>query len=90
MAGVPNRPNKPVKVSSTSTTITVQLRDTDFISGAPLLGYQIWRDQGDDTSEITFQESQYDGVSLQYTLLNLTPGVTYKVASLAFNSEGKS
>jgi len=39
MAGVPNRPNKPVKVSSTSTTITVQLRDTDFISGAPLLGY---------------------------------------------------
>ena len=90
MAGVPNTPNKPTYISSTATTITIQLYDSYYSDGAPILGYQVWRDLGDNLSELTTQDSSYDGKSLQYQLTGLTPGVTYKIASLAFNSEGSS
>lgn len=90
MAGVPNTPKKPTYISSTATTITIQLYDSIYSDGAPILGYQVWRDLGDNLSELATKETNYDGKSLQYQLTGLTPGVTYKIASLAFNSEGSS
>ena len=90
MAGVPEAPPKPSYISSTDTTITVQLYETQNSNGSPITGYELWRDEGDDTSDLTVQETNYDGVSTDYQLTGLTPGVIYKIATLAVNNEGKS
>lgn len=90
MAGVPQKPPKPSYMSSTDTTITVQLYESLYSNGAPITGYELFRDSGDHTSELTTKETSYDGSSMQFTVESLTPGVVYKIAVLAYNSEGSS
>lgn len=90
MAGVPNAPPKPTYISSTSTSITVQFYPTSNSNGAAINGYEIWRDLGDYSSGLVFEETTYDGVSMQFTLTGLTPGAVYKIANLAKNSQGSS
>jgi hypothetical protein len=51
----------------------------------------VWRDLGgDDQNGIQTQEVGYDGVTMTFRLENLTPGVIYKIASLAVNDQGDS
>jgi hypothetical protein len=90
MAGVPDAPLKPTYISSTDTTITVQLYESMDSNGAPITGYVLYRDLGDNLSDLTEQEANYDGTSMQFTLESLTLGVIYKIALLAHNSEGSS
>lgn len=90
MAGVPEAPQKPLYLWSTSTSITVQLLTSRNSNGAPITGYEVWRDMGNDQSDLTINETSYDGKSNNFTIKGLTPGVTYRIASLAINSEGAS
>jgi len=53
MAGVPAAPPKPTYISSTNTTITVQLYPSTKSNGAPITAYEIWRDAGDSHSDLT-------------------------------------
>lgn len=53
MAGVPTAPPKPTYISSTNTTITVQLYPTTKSNGAPVTEYEIWRNSGDHNSDLT-------------------------------------
>jgi hypothetical protein len=86
MAGVPNAPPKPQYISSTDTTMTVQFFETQKSNGAPITGYQVWRDIGDNQSDLIIQETLYDGHSMQFTIVGMNPGSIYKIASLAMNS----
>jgi hypothetical protein len=91
MAGVPRQPLKPSYISSTDTTITVQLYPSPDTNGAPIQGYRLYRDiGGDDSDGVTTEEVSYDGISMTFTIQGLSSGVVYKIALLAVNSEGSS
>jgi hypothetical protein len=47
-ANVPVKPPVPVYVSSTSTSITINLMQTPDDGGTPVIGYKIFRDAGND------------------------------------------
>lgn len=88
MAGIPTVPPKPTYISSDSTSITVQLYQSEWSNGSPITSYEVWTDQGDNLSEIDTKETLYDGSSMSYTLTGLTPGLVYKIAVKASNVEG--
>jgi hypothetical protein len=54
-ASVPAAPPKPVYLSSTSTTITLQLFETADNGGSKITGYTLERDAGDLASQIDIQ-----------------------------------
>jgi hypothetical protein len=90
-SGVPDAPPKPTYVQSDSTSITVHLYDSPNINGSPITEYKIVRDDGDYASDdLAIEETTYDGHSVQFTIMNLTPGSIYRVASIAVNAEGSS
>ena len=90
MAGVPEAPQKPLYLWSNSTSITVELLTSRNSNGAPITSYEVWRDIGNSLSELTINETTFDGKSNNFTIRGLTPGVIYRIASLAKNSEGAS
>lgn len=90
MAGVPDAPLEPTYISSDSTSITVQLYESPNINGSPITNYKVVRDSGDYASDLTIEETGYDGFSTQFTLENLTAGKLYRIAYIAVNLEGES
>lgn len=52
MAGVPSRPFRPLYVSSTDTTITLEIVPVIDNKGSYIQGYEIWRDAGDFTTDV--------------------------------------
>lgn len=88
---MPDAPPKPSYVQSDSTSITVQLYDSENINGSPITQYKIVRDDGDYASDdLSIEETTYDGHSTQFTILDLTPGKIYRIATIAVNAEGSS
>ena len=72
------------------TTITIRVNPTLQSNGSPITAYQVWRDQGNYSSDLTTMETSYDGMSSTFVLQNLTPGVKYRIAVVAANLEGDS
>lgn len=89
-AGVPSRSYPPTYISSTGDTVTIQIYPAEYNNGAPILGYEVWRDEGENLTLVNIQETGYDGTSMTYTAEGLDTGVLYKFATLSFNSEGAS
>lgn len=90
MAGVPVTPARPTYISSTDTSISIQLYQSSYSNGSPIMGYEVWLDEGDNTSEVNTKDNTYDGVSMQHVVTGLNPGMVYKIAVRAFNSQGYS
>jgi len=69
MAGSPQAPPQPTYVSSTSTTITIQIQATLSTNGSPITRYEIWRDLGsNDAAGLTTNVTSYDGKSMQFQI----------------------
>jgi hypothetical protein len=47
-------------------------------NGAPIIAYKLYRDSGDNASEVNIAISAYDGSSLTYEVTGLTSGKTYR------------
>ena len=62
-AGVPSRPPRPLYLSSSATSITLQIQPSVDSNGAPIFAYAIYRDNGDGLTEVTTQVTGYDGTS---------------------------
>jgi hypothetical protein len=91
MAGKPDAPPAPTYLSSTDSTITVQLYRTLEANGAPIERYEVWRDGGaDDDLGIQTNQTTYDGHAMTFELAGLQTGVIYKIAAVAVNSQGDS
>lgn len=57
----PIAPPAPYYVSSTSSTITLGLDETSDNSGSKITSYKIMRDAGDLQSDISIEETSYNG-----------------------------
>lgn len=62
-ATIPSHPPQPEYVSSTSTTITLQLFETSDNGGSKITGYKLERDAGDLRSSINIEVVGYAGES---------------------------
>jgi hypothetical protein len=67
----PVAPPAPYYISSTSTTITLGLLETIDNSGSKITGYKIRRDQGDLLSDISVEETTYNGFDTQFIVSSL-------------------
>jgi hypothetical protein len=90
MAGKPERPPQPVYLASEATSITVSLGESRDMNGAPITHYTLYRDEGDSSSELEVVVQTFAAFTSQYTITDLTPGVIYRIALTASNSEGES
>ena len=75
---------------STSTTIKLGLRATEENGGSKITEYKLFRDEGDLTSEITTEITDYNGIDSEYTVTSLTPGIIYRFTYYALNEFGSS
>jgi len=81
MVGPPEMPDRPIYVSSTATTITMKIIPVTDDNGAHITKYYLYRDQGDYSSDVNVPITDYDGVSLVYTVTGLTAGLKYRFTS---------
>jgi hypothetical protein len=65
-ATIPAPPGKPYYISSTATTVKLGLVPTDDNGGSKIREYRLYRDNGDLTSDITTQITDYDGFALEF------------------------
>lgn len=89
-ATVPSPPGKPYYIGSTATTVTLGLPETTDNGGAKIRSYQLFRDSGDLSSDITTEVTAYDGTSQEFIVEGLTAGVVYRFAYYAVNDFGTS
>jgi hypothetical protein len=66
MAGVPDRPPRPLYVDSDATSITLEILTTTNNNGAIVTKYYIYRDTGDYSSTVSTLVAGYDGTSSTY------------------------
>lgn len=89
-ATIPTPPGKPYYISSTASTIKLGLVPTDDNGGSKIREYKLYRDEGDLTSDITTQITDYDGFASEYTATGLNPGSVYRFKYTAVNDFGES
>ena len=90
VAGVPERPPRPLYLSSTATTIELQILPVIDNNGAIVTKYHLYRDLGDYSSTVSTPVTGYNGMDSTYTVTGLTPGVMYRFIVQAENSVGLS
>ena len=83
MAGIPTTPPRPEYVSSTATTITLNILPSTDNNGAEVTAYQLYRDGGDYSTDLIYQVTGYSGTVGSYTVTGLTSGVKYRFAVTA-------
>ena len=88
-ATVPDAPSPPVYSSATNETITLTLTNTFDNGGSKITDTQLFRDDGNRTSEITTEITSYSGETT-FAVTGLTPKTTYRFAYVASNSFGPS
>jgi len=88
-AGVPSRPPKPTYVSSTSTSITVEISPSESNNGEVVSEYQLWRDGGDYSTTVNVLVATFT-TSTQHTVTGLTTGTIYRFGVVAVNDIGDS
>lgn len=81
MVGPPEMPERPVYISSTGSTISLQIIPVADNNGAHITKYYLFQDSGDYSSEVNIPVTSYNGVSLTYTVTGLTPGLKYRFVS---------
>jgi hypothetical protein len=86
----PAPPGKPYYIGSTADSITLGLPQTDDNGGSKIRAYELYRDDGDLSSDITTQVTDYNGVDQDYRVENLTPGIVYRFTTYALNDYGVS
>lgn len=93
-ATVPQAPQQPMLLSSTSSSITVLVPRSEDNMGSPITSYKLYIDSGDDFTSSFVEVMSYDGISDQHTLEtaadSLTTGLVYRVKSVAVNEYGPS
>ena len=89
-ATMPSAPPTPYYISSTSTSIKLGFTKTDDNQGSKITHYSLMRDSGDLSSEITTQETDYNGQDLSYTVSSLESGLVYRFTYHAHNEFGVS
>ena len=89
-AGVPQRPPKLTYVSSDATSVTVRVNPSLDSNGAPITAYKLFRDSGDNASDVNTAISAYDGSALTYQVAGLMKSdfmyATVKFKFLMFDS----
>ena len=90
----PDAPLPVTLISSASTSITVQVHDSEDNQGSPIVTYSLYVDEGSLGSQFSIyenldpqDEATYTGV---VTLTGLTPGAKYGFYAKATNSIGQS
>ena len=94
-ASVPTTPLPPQYLSSTATTIVLQLFRSDNDGGLPILNYELWIDQGSITSSFTIMSRYVYAVdamvfTVDSVLDSLTPGLIYRFKFRSVNTIGYS
>jgi len=51
-AGVPKAPPAPLFLEADSTSVTIQVLETQDNNGAPITAYEVWRDNGDNLNPV--------------------------------------
>ena len=83
-------PERPRYISSTGTTISLQIIPVEDNNGAYVTKYYLFRDGGDYSTDVNIPIPSYDGQSLTYTVTGLSPGLKYRFVEQAENAAGKS
>lgn len=89
-ATVPSPPGKPYYIGSTASTITLGLPETIDNGGSKIRTYELYRDDGDLSSDINVQVTDYNGIDTEFEVTGLTPGSVYRFAYFAVNDFGSS
>lgn len=90
MVGPPEMPERPKYISSTGTSITLQIMPVADNNGAHVTKYYLFRDGGDYSTDVNIPVTSYDGQALTHTVTGLTPGLKYRFVEQAENAAGKS
>jgi hypothetical protein len=70
--------------------VTVRINPSLDSNGAPIKVYKLFRDSGDNASDVNTPISAYDGSSTTYKVDGLSSGKIYRFSVKANNSEGDS
>ncbi len=71
-------PERPIYLSSTGTSITLQIVPVSDNNGAHITKYYLFRDAGDYSSDVNIPVTTYDGETLTTIVTDLTPGLKYR------------
>lgn len=82
-------PVGPVYITSTDTSITLQITFSIENNGAPITLHSLYMDSGSLTSSFT-KILGYDGLASTYEVTGLTKGTSYRFYSSASNIKGES
>ena len=88
----PDKPPSPQYVSGTDTSVTLSFQPSRNDNGIRVSNYELYIDQGDDTTSDFTQLVSYSSFKLEHTLTVATdslgsPGTIYRVKLLAVNEE---
>jgi hypothetical protein len=72
-------------VSSTGTSIRIGFYETSNNGGSKIIEYKLFRDEGDLSSEITTEVTDYNGADSEFTVTGLTEGAVYRFTYFAVN-----
>lgn len=86
-AQIPDTPNAPTKLASTTSSISIQWTAPAFNGGNALTKYSIYKDDGQGGT-VVFLADTADASVLSYTATGLTMGKTYVFKIAAWNQVG--
>ena len=89
-SGKPLAPPIPKYVSSLDTSITLSFAESLDNGGAQISQYKLFRDDGNLSSDIVIEVTDYDGQSPEHTISGLVAGRKYRFAYQAENERGLS
>jgi hypothetical protein len=93
-AVTPGKPDPPLLVAATATTIELQFFVPATSGGTPLTSYELFRNDGNDANEATIQVTTYTSNSLTHTLTtaadSVVTGTIYRFRFRAVNAIGNS
>ena len=87
-ASKPDPPPKPTYITSTETSITLNISFSENDNGALISGHKLFIDAGSLTSNFS-EVTTYDGTN-EYEVPGLTNGTSYRFYMVATNSKGDS